>query len=123
MFYQVGLAVTSRRHGLHQCVWHWRRMLGQLDMQHHQGTRYTGYEAMWVCAQGWRFVFLIMSALALTVTVLVLVFGIEPRSLKAKRQGGAPKQAGRGGAAAVWANLRAMVNPRSMNTRKCAGGL
>lgn len=55
--------------------------------------------------------FLIMSALALTVTVLVLVFGVEPRNLKAKRQGVAPKAGGRGGAAAVWANLRAMVTP------------
>ena len=70
-------------------------------------------------AQGWRFVFFIMSALALTVTVLVLVFGIEPRSLKAKRQGGAPKQAGRRGAAAVWANLRAMVTSSLMTTKPC----
>ena len=68
-------------------------------------------------AQGWRFVFFVMSALALTVTVLVIVFGIEPRNLKAKRQGEAPKQAGAGGAAAVWANLRALVSSLSSLSR------
>ncbi|KAK9846327.1 hypothetical protein WJX81_001569 [Elliptochloris bilobata] len=58
--------------------------------------------------QGWRFVFLVMAALALLVTVLVLLFGVEPRSLKAKQGAAAPKTT-RGGAAAVLAGLRAMV--------------
>lgn len=78
-----------------------------------------GLMATWMCAQGWRFVFLIMSALALTVTVLVLVFGIEPRSLKAKWQGERPK-AGHGGAAAVWAGLRAMVESWLIEKILCA---
>ena len=82
-----------------------RQMLSSIDVQHRQ---IEGLMAERTCAQGWRFVFLIMSALALTVTVLVLVFGVEPRSLKARRKGEEPR-AGRGGVAAVLAGLRAMV--------------
>lgn len=59
--------------------------------------------------QGWRFVFLVMSSLALTVTVLVLVFGVEPRNLRARGASNPQRGAWGTGAAAVLAGVRAMV--------------
>ena len=50
-----------------------------------------------------------MSSLALTVTVLVLVFGVEPRNLRARGASNPQRGAWGTGAAAVLAGVRAMV--------------
>ena len=97
----------------HSHLWYWKG-----NSTWYQGSYF--YYINWLCGvQGWRFVFLVMSSLALTVTVLVLVFGVEPRNLKARGANNPQRGAWGTGPAAVLAGVRAMVRMPACSSTSC----